>query len=945
MFNFDYIKKTIRLVLFVLGFCSTIHAQTSSLVYLGNDGKLVYEADSLGNVVPDFSGVGYMNSDESIPTVPVVKTVAAVTGDNLANIQSAIDEVAAMPVNFNGFRGAILFEAGEYEISDAVNINTSGIVLRGEGVEENGTHFIATKTAQHSLLYFSSSSGRSTDESSAKQIVDNYVPIGAKQVTVETGHNFEVGEWVLLRRSPKQSWIDLLNTAQYGWTASGYVVNYERQITQINGDVIYLDAPVMDVIDPQYADGYLVKYTSGRIEKCGIENMRISSTYTSESDENHGWTAVEFNNAINGWARNLDIYYFGYSAVWMRDPSRHITVDNCRMIDPKSVTTGGRKYSFNVDGQRCLVQNCFTKGGRHDYVNGSQTAGPSVFYNCIATEQHADIGPHHRWSTGILFDNIVGNGAINVQNRTSSGSGHGWAGSQIMFWNCQGNKLICQDPPSGHRNWAIGCIGNVTNNGDWVTEPLGIVEHEGTHVIPASLFMTQLEERVIPTSAPAAPTNLNAVAESSTKISLSWTDNADNEKLTRIERSNDSGSTWISIDSVNINITTYIDTGLVPSTAYYYRVRAENILGNSDYSDTTNATTVQALPIAVPTDLAAIEVTVDRVDLSWTDNSNNEDNFRIERSTGEDTTWILLINTAINITDYSDTGLLDSTTYRYRVRAENAFGSSDYSNTITVTTQHKEEGDNLALNRPVRFSTQQMEGGSGDNPASNAVDGDINTRWSTARDSTWPQWIEVDLGTVRTINKTEVICFSDRAYQFTLDVASDTNGVYTQVVDRTGNTTPGAVESPIIDTFGPVDTRYVRITVTGAHEYGGPWTSIIESRIFNSSEVVDVEEAYAVPSDFKLFQNYPNPFNPTTVISYQVPVGGLVTLKVYDILGKEIATLVNEQKSAGTHKIDFDAAGLAGRQGLASGVYLYRMHVYGSGNNEFIQTKKMLLLK
>lgn len=696
----------------------------SSLVYLDNEGKLVYSTDSKGNVVPDFSGVGYMNMDEPIPTVSVVKTVTAVGGDNLSNVQNAINEVAAMPVDVNGFRGAILIKAGEYRISDRINVSKSGIILRGEGADANGTRFIGTKTAQYSLIHFSGSSGRSNNESSAKKIVDFYVPIGAKLVTVQSGHNFKAREWVLLRRSPKQAWINLLNTAQYGWTPSGYVVNYERRITKIEGDKIYLDAPVMDVIDLQYADGYILRYTSGRIEKCGIENMRLSSTYTSETDEEHGWTAVEFNNAINGWAKDLDVYYFGYSAVWMRDPASFITVDNCRMFDPKSITTGSRKYSFNVDGQRCLVQNCYTRGGRHDYVNGSQTAGPTVFYHCTATQQHADIGPHHRWSTGILFDNIVGNGAINVQNRTNSGTGHGWAGAQIMFWNCQGNKMICQDPPSDHRNWAIGFIGIITNVGDWVTEPWGIIESNGTHVVPTSLFVTQLEERTVPTSTPDTPTGLDAVSESSSRIRLSWTDNSD-----------------------------------------------------------------------------------------------NEDSFSIERSTEQDTAWIVVASTAINITKFSDTGLSDSTTYRYRIRAVNAYGNSDYSDTLEVTTLQIGGSANLALHRPVTFSSQQMEEGN-ENPATNAVDGDINTRWSSERDKVWPQWIEVDLGSIKTINKTEVVCFNDRAYQFTVDIRTDTNGTFTRVVDCTENTTPGLINSPIIDVFDPVDARYVRITVTGANVYG-----------------------------------------------------------------------------------------------------------------------------
>ena len=486
------------------------HAQTSSLVSVGNNGKIVYTPDSKGNVVPDFSGVGYMNSEASIPTIDVVKTVNPVEGDNLANIQNAINEVSLLTPDSNGFRGAILFKAGTYNISNSITISASGIVLRGEGFDGNGTNFIATKTTQYDLINFVGTSGTAYISSTKKAITDTYVPIGAKQITVASGHTFVVGDKVFVHRIPNDAWISLLgmnlltsilpkDPTTKDWTASGYDLDYERKIIAINGNVITIDAPIMDIIDPVYATGELVKFTDNRIQKCGIENMRISSTYTSSTDENHGWEAVSFENFYNGWARNLEVYYFGYSAVHINSGASFITVDNCKMLDAKSIIDGGRRYSFNVDGQRNLVQNCTTRRGRHDYVNGSRTCGPNVFYNCIATIQNSDIGPHHRWSTGILYDNIVGNGSQDVQNRLDSGSGHGWSGGQIMFWNCTAGKMIVQDPPGDQRNWAIGCKSlEITNIGDWYKDGLlGTIESQGTFItaIP-SLFQKQLNERV-----------------------------------------------------------------------------------------------------------------------------------------------------------------------------------------------------------------------------------------------------------------------------------------------------------------------------------------------------------------------------------------------------------------------------------------------------------------
>ncbi len=111
---------------------------------------------------------------------------------------------------------------------------------------------------------------------------------------------------------------------------------------------------------------------------------------------------------------------------------------------------------------------------------------------------------------------------------------------------------------------------------------------------------------------------------------------------------------------------------------------------------------------------------------------------------------------------------------------------------------------------------------------------------------------------------------------------------------------------------------------------------------FKYSNEVDVNFIFV--DDFRLSQNYPNPFNPTTTIEYQIPKTSFVTIKVYDALGKEIITLVNEEKPAGIHEVNFSAIGgsASGREpkDLTSGLYLYKISANG-----FEQTRKMLLLK
>ncbi len=103
---------------------------------------------------------------------------------------------------------------------------------------------------------------------------------------------------------------------------------------------------------------------------------------------------------------------------------------------------------------------------------------------------------------------------------------------------------------------------------------------------------------------------------------------------------------------------------------------------------------------------------------------------------------------------------------------------------------------------------------------------------------------------------------------------------------------------------------------------------------------VEEDEIDEIPIDYNLSQNYPNPFNPSTKIKYSVPQSSNVVIKVFDILGNEIETLVNEEKSVGTYELTWFA------KQLPSGIYFYRLQVYAPGRaGSFVETKKMVLLR
>ena len=187
------------------------------------------------------------------------------------------------------------------------------------------------------------------------------------------------------------------------------------------------------------------------------------------------------------------------------------------------------------------------------------------------------------------------------------------------------------------------------------------------------------------TAGPTAPSNLNASANSASAITLTWSDNADDESGFKLERSTAEFTGFIQISLLSANQTSYMDTDLSASTTYYYRIRAYNNDGDSAYSNTPNATTQAALNTPLPpTNLVAAPLSASQISLSWTDNSDNAMGFKIERSNIQDGGFTQ-IGTATS-TEFVNSGLTAATTYYYRVRAYNAAGDSAYSNTASATT-------------------------------------------------------------------------------------------------------------------------------------------------------------------------------------------------------------------------------------------------------------------
>lgn len=477
------------------------YAQSSSLVWLDN-GSLSYAPFAMEgqtnavNLIPDFSHAGYKGGGVALPDVPVVITLSPSDGDDTEMIQAAIDEVEAMEPDANGFRGAVLLEAGCYELEGQLFIEHSGVVLRGEGQGLYGTVLHANLEVKHDFITIQGTGGGFDRISSSKQeITTPYVPLGTSSFDIEDASAYSVGDTIVVRRTPNQLWIDDTGMEEIGWTPSSYTIDHERVITGIAGNTITINVPIVDVMEEQYGGGEIYKASvPGRIRQCGVENLRIQSIYDPNdiADEDHAWIGVLLSRVTDSWVKNVTGQYLGFGTVTIRDESNFNTIQECAAIEHKSPVSGGRRYSFNInDGMGNLFQRNYTRNGRHDFATGSRVTGPNVFLDSYSAQMFSDTGPHHRWATGLLFDNIRG-GEMRVRNRGTSGSGHGWAGNTTMFWNLNSvvGNIWVESPPSG-MNWGIGCVG-VEQTGD------GYWEHWNAPVQPRSLYLQQLEDRLGP---------------------------------------------------------------------------------------------------------------------------------------------------------------------------------------------------------------------------------------------------------------------------------------------------------------------------------------------------------------------------------------------------------------------------------------------------------------
>ena len=583
--------------------------EISQHVYLGDDGFMHYTTDQEGNFIPDFSYAGYKYGQVPIPDIPVIKSIEAIASDNTDHIQNAIDEIAEMAIDEDGFRGALQLGPGIYPIHGIIRIPYNGIVLRGKGSgsEPNDNTVIVAignDPPDRDVIQIGGATGRSWSvplSGSIDMISSDYLPLGVKTLNVGHIDRWRVGDEVMILHPSTDAW---LRTINYGdtesdepWESGDLDIYYNRIIRSIDSiaSKIVLDVPIYDHLDRRLAQTIIYKPDrQGIRSNIAVEDLRIVIETQGEEDEQHAKNGIRCLGVEDCWVRNVTALHFTYAGIDTRMANR-ISIVNCTAIEPHSQITGARRYNFAVGNwsNNILFQNCKATEGRHSFVsNGTSSVSGIVFHNCTSDIDYNLSEGHRRWSQALLFDNIVftnpeSRNVLGLYNRGDFGTGHGWASVHSVAWGVRvplSRGIIVQKPPL-RQNYAIGCRGVFSNPAPFNQHPRGIVELPNKSAAIASLYEEQLLYRLQGKEVLDVPAKLK-VNRVDSLIALEWLDISSAETEYVVEYSIDGQNNFELLEKLPPNSTTLqISDREEFAKEIYFRVYCLNSNGISPYSN------------------------------------------------------------------------------------------------------------------------------------------------------------------------------------------------------------------------------------------------------------------------------------------------------------------------------------------------------------------------
>jgi len=445
-----------------------LHAQViSGWAFEGPDHRLHYIPDARGNTIMDFSAAGYRGGGVALPSPVTAQRLTPVAGDNTARIQAALDNA----------NGAVVLAPGEYELAGTLRITRSGVVLRGE----KGAAIRLTGKP-HCFLEIRGT-GTWREESPAASVLDAYVPAGTSTVRVHGASTFHPGDHVLVLHP----------------VTAGVVIRTDRVVDSVDGDRVTLDVPLSDALDSKVTAASLVRYKfPGRISEVGVAGLRIVASFEDAAISGPDYAALHLDAVEDAWVRDLEIQGT-QNGIAIGPGAKRVTVENVRTAHAAAHVATAAAPDFAVEGTQILIDRCRVTGeSTWAVATGLEVTGPVVILNF--TSDLGGFAPQQPWATGVLVDGSKFAGGSERQpglafsHPATAGSGRWWDMGWSVAWNVSSPFLLVPQPP-GALNWCIGCTGAPVTVGG---APNGIFDALGKAVVPLSLYLHQLKDRLGP---------------------------------------------------------------------------------------------------------------------------------------------------------------------------------------------------------------------------------------------------------------------------------------------------------------------------------------------------------------------------------------------------------------------------------------------------------------
>ena len=473
----------------------------------GPGGCLQYAEDPRGNRVPDFSSAGYRGGGITLPSVAAPSDVAplvpGITGDDTPAIQAAIDAIGALPVDAQGFRGAVELGPGVFTLKSSLYLIKSGVVLRGQGTEGPEATVLRGVGTPHDLIHIGPR-GRRRPGREVFQISDVYVPVGARTFSLEKVGGLQVGDDIIVYRPKTQRWICAIGTdvmparldgnANPPWRPTGSL-SFERRITKIEGTRITVDVPLTNALEKEYTQAFVTEMEfPDRITEIGVENLAGRGDYAAAGHcpPSRG-RFIRADTVVNGWVRHVRAENVGGEAISVGSGSKWMTVEDVTYVGSDLVCP--TQTAFNIGGQQNLFLRVRSLGSHLTaLMTETEVEGPNAVVDMLAVGRDVRVRVAPRWTTGLLLDNLRLQDAAGMPageiDLARAGATYGWSAANSVLWNSEAEALSVDSPPTAH-NWIMGGA-----RGAKSMVGTGAYSAPRTVLQPQSLYRAQLVERL-----------------------------------------------------------------------------------------------------------------------------------------------------------------------------------------------------------------------------------------------------------------------------------------------------------------------------------------------------------------------------------------------------------------------------------------------------------------